>query len=46
MGGSTTQGVPVQKVAQKRQQGASGGIIIWGQGREGQGRPADANGRH
>jgi hypothetical protein len=45
-GGSGAVWWTVRKVAQQEQQGASGGIIIRGQRREGQGRPDDANGRY
>lgn len=41
-----TRSVPVQKVAQDPSRCPSEGFIIWGQGKEGQGRPDDANGRY
>jgi len=44
--GTATGRVPVQEVAQDPSRCPSEGFIIWGQGREGQGRPDDANGRH
>ena len=45
-GGSGAVWWTVRKVAQQEQQGASGGIIIRGQAKEGRGSPDDEKGRY